>query len=392
MTASPAPMVHGVHRRIVSAAMWGRLCWVALRSYRRPWRAARAVTAVAAARKPHLRGVPVKCARAGRRYFWDLYSPGWPSPAFDRFVEGELDRWSGGQPSAALRTAIVGITKRCPLRCEHCCEWQELNRRERLSLDDLHEIVAGLQRQGVSQVFLSGGEPLQRFHDVLALLQRRSRGSDFWLLSSGVGLSEERARRLREAGLTGVSLSLDHHDPARHDAFRGFPGAFAAVEAGARAARASGLVLALSLCPTREFVSRDNLERYLEVAERLGAAFVQLLEPRAVGHYANRDVELTAEQLRLLEGFALQATFDLIHRSAPLVAYPSFTQRGRCLGAGQRYLYVDTDGQVHPCPFCRHPAGTALGGALPATLECLREGGCPRDCASRPITSPRVSA
>jgi MoaA/NifB/PqqE/SkfB family radical SAM enzyme len=389
MSAISAPMVHGVHRRVVSAGIWGRLCWVALRSYRRPWHAVRAVRAVVAARKPHLRGITLKYARAGGRYFWDLYSPGWPSPAFDRFVEGELDRWSALRDKPpVLRTAIVGITKRCPLRCEHCCEWEELNRRERLSLADLREIVAALQRQGVTQVLLSGGEPLQRFKDVLDLIQQGDRGTDFWLLSSGVGLTVERARQLRQAGLTGVALSLDHHDPTRHDAFRGFPGAFAAVEAGAHAARGCGLVVALSLCPTREFVSKENLERYLGVAERLGAAFVQLLEPRAVGHYAGLDVELSAEQLQLLEDFSLRATFDPAYRSSPLVAYASFTQRRRCLGAGKRYLYVDTDGQVHPCPFCRRPAGTALGGGLETTLECLRETGCPRERGSTPTTRP----
>jgi MoaA/NifB/PqqE/SkfB family radical SAM enzyme len=383
VNAIPSPMVHGLHRRVVSAGMWARLCWLALRSYRVPWRAARAVRAVIAARKPHLRGSPTKCAQAGGRYFWDLYSPGWPSAAFDRFVEGELDRWSGLRDrSPAIRTAIVAITKRCPLKCEHCCEWEQLNGRERLSLADLREIVAALQRQRVSQVLLSGGEPLQRFRDVLDLVRNADRGTDFWLLSSGVGLTAERARALREAGLTGVSLSLDHHEPARHDAFRGFPGAFAAVESGARAARESGLILALSLCPTRGFVSKENLDRYLAVAEGMGAAFVQLLEPRAVGHYAGRDVELDPEQLALLEDFSLRATFDAAQASAPLVAYASFTQRRRCLGAGQRYLYVDTDGQVLPCPFCRHPAGSALGGALETTLECLRAAGCPSEATS----------
>src|SRR3546814_3029083 len=61
--------------------------------------------------------------------------------------------------------------------------------------------------------------------------------SDVWIQTAGIGLSSEKARRLRDAGVAGLSLSLDHCDAAEHDRFRGLPGSFTAIERAARHAR-----------------------------------------------------------------------------------------------------------------------------------------------------------
>ncbi|PYQ19180.1 MAG: hypothetical protein DMF79_13210 [Acidobacteria bacterium] len=215
------PMVYGVRKAAVKGMLWSRIAWLSLRLHRRPWRAARALGRLVAERARHRRRVTAKYARAGGRYFWDLYAPGWPSLAFDRFVERELARAVSSPGSPGLQTLIFAITKRCPLRCEHCCEWDALNRREALSREDLRRIVSRFQERGVAQILLSGGEPLQRIEDILDVVAAAGGKSDFWILSSGRGLSAERAFRLGDAGLTGVVLSLDHWDPGEHDRFRG---------------------------------------------------------------------------------------------------------------------------------------------------------------------------
>ena len=374
------PMVYGARKAVVKGLLWGRIAWLSLRLHRRPWRAARAVRRLVAERARHRRQVTAKYARAGGRFFWDLYAPGWPSLAFDRFVERELARAMSSPGPPALQTLIFAITKSCPLRCQHCCEWDSLNHRETLSRADLMRIVSRFQERGVAQILLSGGEPLQRTEDIIDLVTSAGGESDFWILTSGHGLSEERAVRLGAAGLTGVVLSLDHWDAAEHDRFRGFPGAHAQVERAARHARAAGLLLGLSLCPTRAFVSEENLQRYAELARGLGAGFIQILEPKAVGHYAGKDVELGPAQLELLEAFYLRLNFDRACRNMPAVQYVALRQRRTgCSGAGDRYLYVDTDGALLACPFCRAPRGNALEGRLDDALQALGALGCPEE-------------
>ena len=278
----------------------------------------------------------------------------------------------------ALQTLIFAITKRCPLRCEHCCEWDALNQQETLSSSEIGAAIARFQKRGVAQVLLSGGEPLQRFDDLIALLNSAAAESDFWILTSGFGLTPERAGRLRQAGLTGVALSLDHWNRDAHDRFRGLNGSFEWVERAAANAHGAGLLVALSLCPTRDFVSRENLDEDARTAQRLGAGFVQILEPRPVGHYRGRDVQLTEPHIALLEEFYLRLNSDSSCVNMPAVAYADRTRRRtRCFGAGDRYAYVDTDGRLHPCPFCRTPAGSVLGAGLDSALQTLQANGCP---------------
>lgn len=368
--------VHNTAARLLKFARIGSLAW---KKYRSVSRAASAVRLLAAAQARHQRPTTTKCARAGGRYFWGFYWPGWPSAAFDRFIESELERVDPStHAQQPLQTVIVAVTNRCVLRCEHCCEWEALNSPEMLSLSDLHEIVRRFQHVGAAQIMFSGGEPLLRFDDLVAVIEAASSEADFWVLTSGRGLTGDRARRLRDAGLTGIAVSLDHWDPRAHDRFRGADGSFAWAERAAAHAREAGLLLALSLCPTRAFVTPDNLERYARVATNLGAAFIQILEPKAVGRYAGHDVDLDAGQIELLERFAVKLNFDRICQRMPAIAYiESSSRRTGCNGAGDRYLYVDPHGVIKPCPFCRDSAGSALDGSLTDRLTALRSAGCP---------------
>ncbi len=113
-----------------------------------------------------------------------------------------------------------------------------------------------------------------------------------WVVTAGPGLSRDTAWRLREAGLAGVILSLDHWEAGAHDAFRGRVGTFEGVVQGVRHARQAGLAVALGLCPTREFTTAENLEAYRRIAVDLGVDFIQVMEPRAKGQYADHDIAL----------------------------------------------------------------------------------------------------
>ena len=54
----------------------------------------------------------------------------------------------------------------------------------------------GARDRGVAQLLFSGGEPLERFDELLELTASASAESDIWILSSGMGLTAGRAARL----------------------------------------------------------------------------------------------------------------------------------------------------------------------------------------------------
>jgi MoaA/NifB/PqqE/SkfB family radical SAM enzyme len=321
-----------------------------------------------------------------RRVYWSLHAPSWPGRAFNAFAKDMLLRLAGRTPAhRQLATLIFAITKKCRYACEHCYAGNWVNGKDTLSLDDLKRIMWRFQANGVWQIQLSGGEPMLRAEDVLALL-RASRGrTSFQLLTTGDGLTPARAIRLREAGLTGVVVSLDHWDPGRHNAFRKNEAAYDNAVKAAASARAAGLMVSLSLCPTKDFLrSEANLWRYFDLARSLGASFVRLLEPMREGNYAAADVRLGESERSTLERFFRKANADRAFRRHPVVVLPAYHERrAGCLGAGGLFVDVDADGNVNPCPFRQIRAGNCLTEDIDAIIARMRQTRC--DCGYVPM-------
>lgn len=318
-----------------------------------------------------------KVARVEDRYFWDPTAPGFPSRAMEAYYRRALNEAFPFLEHPGLRLLYLSITKKCTLCCRHCYEWKHLNRPEQLTRTDLIEMVRRFQEYGVGVIYLEGGEPLQRLDDILALLDHADDRSDFWIITSGLGLTEEKAQDLKRHGLTGVAVSLDHWQADQHNAFRGNDHVYDWALRAVLNANKAGLVTMLSLCTTREMAQPDNLRAYMELARRLGVSFVQWLEPKAVGRFAGKDVLLSPTEQQLLEEEFNRYNLDPAYRGYPLVLYPARLQRRwGCPGAGHLFLYVDSNGEANACPYCQCPVGSALQVPVPELVRRVRQSGC----------------
>ncbi|MBK7408275.1 MAG: radical SAM protein [Saprospirales bacterium] len=234
-----------------------------------------------------------KLAEVEGRVFWHLASGGAPSAAAQKVIGQEISRILYPDKPVGLRVLMLAITKKCPLSCEHCYEGDYLQGEEVLSRADLQEIIRQYQEAGTPVIWLGGGEPMVRIRDVRFLLRHAAPGTDFWIVTSGYRLNEQTAKGLKADGLTGVVVSLDHFDATMHNRFRGSDRAFDWAVQACISAKKAGLVTAVSICATREFTTEDNFRKYMDLAKQLGVAFVQLLEPKASGRYAGKDVALS---------------------------------------------------------------------------------------------------
>jgi sulfatase maturation enzyme AslB (radical SAM superfamily) len=155
---------------------------------------------------------------SGKNYFY-LYAAGYPSASLQRMMQQEMDRLD--QPDTLqLRFAFLAITKKCALRCEHCFEWDNINQKEVLSYADLRNIVLKLIDVGITQLHLSGGEPLLRVKEIVQLAKEFSSVLDIWVLTSGFNGTAENIALLKESGVCGFAVSIDHYLPEEHDRFR----------------------------------------------------------------------------------------------------------------------------------------------------------------------------
>jgi len=287
------------------------------------------------------------------KYYFHLYAPAWPSAARRQMIRKEFLHLAYPNKYPDNKTFMfLAITCKCPLRCEHCFEWDNLNKKEIFSRDDLIQIINYYQQQGILQIYFSGGEPMVRFRDLLQLINYAKNKSECFVLTSGFNLTAENAKLLKQSGCTGVEISIDHYVPELHNAFRHNPTIFEQAVDGVHAALKTGLITCISVCTTREFIEGNHLMPYLDFAKSLGVHYVLLLEPRAVGHYANKDVLLEKEHIDMLEIFFILINNDHAYKNYPTVLYNGYHQRRAGCYTGSHSLYIDSAGYIHACPFC----------------------------------------
>ncbi len=356
--------ITGFRYRLLELKMLGQMSRIAFRSYSHwsdAWQALRRHISIHLDYKriTHL----TKAVRVGDQVFVQLTFPRLNTKAMELLASNELHR-NTPMPGRrqGLNVLVLAITKKCSLQCAHCFEWDNLNQRENLSTDDVLHIIRKFQADGVASIELSGGEPLNRFTDLLRILHESDTSrSDFWLLSSGYRLTPERASELKAAGLVGICISLDHWNPVQHDQFRGLEGSFDWALKAARHAHEAGLAVCFTLTAMRSFCNPDDLMRYARLAREQAVHFIRILEPRSVGHFNGQDVALDETEIGVLEEFVQLLQTKRAYRDFPAVDYyAAYQRRAGCSGAGQRFMYVDTDGDMHACPFCQHKCGSAL--------------------------------
>ena len=145
--------------------------------------------------------------------------------ARDRIGGGEPLRDAHGRPITDLR---VSVTDRCNFRCRYCMPAEGmpwLDRSEILSFEEIERLVRLLCGLGVTDVRLTGGEPLARrqFPRLVGMLAAIDGVGDLSLTTNGY-LLERDARALVEAGIDRVNVSIDSlardrfHEITRRDA------------------------------------------------------------------------------------------------------------------------------------------------------------------------------
>lgn len=141
------------------------------------------------------------------------------------------------------------ITRACDLACTHC-RAEALPHRNPRELTTLE--ASGFLRQIVDfgsplpHVVITGGDPLKR-PDLLEIVgEAAGLGLQVSLAPSATGLlTEDALVRLQQAGIVGLSLSLDGSTARLHDSLRGVPGCFDRTLQVAR--RVGGLGLPLQI-------------------------------------------------------------------------------------------------------------------------------------------------
>jgi len=196
------------------------------------------------------------------------------------------------------------LTYRCNEQCVHCYCVVEHGReaeaaKRELTYDEHVRLLDELAEMGSLYVTFSGGEVLVRrdFFDIVEHARRR--GFVYRVYTNGIGLTDERARRLAALEPLTVELSMFSVDPAVHDAITRVPGSFQRLMAAVHRLKAHGVRVYL-----KTVVMKPNMNDLVGVralAKELGVfshTFTCEVSPRIDGdiHGPSR-FQLTEDEL-----------------------------------------------------------------------------------------------
>ena len=260
---------------------------------------------------------------------------------------------------------LAEITYRCPLHCPYCsnpvaaslCEAPRgaqdgSYRNGELTTEEWKRVIREAAALGVLQIGFSGGEPLSR-RDLVELI-RAAREAKLYtnLITSGIGLDDDRVRGLREAGLDSIQLSFQSDESSLADEIAGACAHERKLGVAAKI-REAGIPLSLNFVIHRRNI--DRLPQMVDLAEALGVQRVELANVQFYGWaFHNRAALLpTREQVERARDIATAAKVRLEGKIDIFYVLPDYyeTRPKPCLnGWGQRYLTVNPIGDVLPCP------------------------------------------
>jgi pyrroloquinoline quinone biosynthesis protein E len=251
---------------------------------------------------------------------------------------------------------IAEVTHRCPLHCVYCSNPLELaGTPSELSTEEWTNVFQQCGKLGMLHAHFTGGEPLSRTDLAELISAARAAGLYTNLITSGIGLNEERLQALVDAGLDHIQISFQD---SREQAANWIAGARAhahKIELARVIRRQVGekkIAFTVNLVVHRQ--NLDHLEEMIAFIEQLNPERVEIAHTQYYGWaLANRAALLpTRAQLEKALAIVAEAEKRLAGRIRIDSVVPDYYAKypKACMGGwGRRLMLINPAGKVLPC-------------------------------------------
>lgn len=170
------------------------------------------------------------------------------------------------------RKLRISLTDRCNMQCKYCMPQGNVHwfkEEDVLNYDEIIRLVSILAELGIEKIRLTGGEPLLRpkLEDLIISLKRINAIKSVSMTTNGLLLGDK-VKRLKEAGLDSVNISLDSFRATRFKAITGIDG-FDKVMDSINAADSVGLKVKINAVIIRGW-NEDEIVDFAEFARTSG--------------------------------------------------------------------------------------------------------------------------
>ncbi len=282
-----------------------------------------------------------------------------PSGAFRRLINDELSIAMG---KYVPETLSIEITRQCKCKCEHCVVSGGTSE---LSTERIKGVIDQALEMGACIITFTEGDPLLR-KEIFELVEYVDKQKAIVnIFTPGTEMNMVAAKKLKEAGLHNLLISIYSADPEKHDRVRRLPGAHSLAIKAIKTALNAGLMVTMTthISPDRmqELPMLYELAEELEVHEFSVWESIPGREPKPTLSSADRQIILKMYR-------EINST-----PTGPRMFSNTYFE-GKMLGclAGRRWIHVCVDGSIKPCPYFTFSYGNILEKSLKENWEEIR--------------------
>jgi pyrroloquinoline quinone biosynthesis protein E len=269
---------------------------------------------------------------------------------------------------------IAEVTHRCPLHCVYCSNPLQLAGTEsELSTEQWTSIFQQSGKLGMLHAHFTGGEPLARQDLTELIAAARAAGLYTNLITSGIGLGEQRLAVLVAAGLDHIQVSFQD---SREDSANWIAGtkAHAHKIELSRVIRRHKVAFTVNLVVHRQ--NLDHLEEMIAFIEQLNPDRVEIAHTQYYGWaLANRAALMpTRAQIEAAVQIVAGAEKRLAGRVRIDSVVPDYYAKypKACMGGwGRRLMLINPAGKVLPCHAAEVIPGMTFENVREKTLEWI---------------------
>lgn len=304
------------------------------------------------------KGWPI--VRRDGQLIFTMYQPAIPSPLAMKVLASRILHQNTGHPRAA--TSTLQITARCQADCFHCSAARHKYKlKPELTTDQWKNVIRQTEDLGVVNIVFTGGEPLLR-PDIFELISFvRKDEANAMMFSNGLLLSSDNVKKLVDAGLFSINVSIDSPDAKTHNELRKVNRCFERGIDGLQRCKDAGLVVGMSTYATPERLRNGQVMQMIQLAKEVGVHEITIFDVVPTGKLLSHEADqlLSDDDKNELMKIEEEWNAKRVHPHVITQAHVNGPRGAGCY-AGWFQFYMTAYGDMMPCDFTPLTVGNAL--------------------------------
>ncbi|TDA66920.1 MAG: radical SAM protein [Clostridia bacterium] len=243
---------------------------------------------------------------------------------------------------------LMDPTEKCNLNCTGC--WAgDYQRKQELDFATMDRILTEAEELGIYFIVISGGEPLMRKQDIVALAEKHP-GQVFHLFTNGTLIDEAFVADMKRVGNITVAISLEGMEQTT-DERRGH-GVFKKVMRAMDLLRENGIVFGVSVTYTRKNTEEVGSDEFVDLLCDKGVAYGWYFTYIPIGKDVDLEFMATPQQRAYM-----YERIQYFRQTKPIFLC-DFWNDGEavngCIAGGRTYFHINASGEVEPCAFVHY--------------------------------------